>query len=99
MNKAPRKPEELREILTQYLDYLMGRTHIECRSTLAKYRLKLQIDQYLNQKEMNTIIKFLVRDSDHSKRELRKIFSPIIRSSKHKNDETRIDTLDAFLID
>jgi hypothetical protein len=88
MKKSDRTKEELREIMIDYLDYLLKRDHIECRSTLAKYRLRLMIDEVLTPKQLGNIIKFLIRDSDLTGKELRQIFLPLVQ--KTTNTKTKI---------
>jgi len=81
MKKNTKTATELRKILIEYLDFLLTKQHIACRQTLAKYRVRLVLDEHLTSKELNTIIKFLVRDSAHTKSELRQIFKPIVNNT------------------
>ena len=87
---------ELRQKMIRYLDFLMRKDHILCRSTLNKYRVKLDMNDYLTSKEFNQILNFLVRDVKQEKKELKTFFKPIIRSSKSINKPSPEITLDAF---
>ena len=87
---------ELRQKMIRYLDFLMRKDHIQCRSTLNKYRVRLDMNDYLTSKEFNHVLKFLVRDMKQDRTELKTFFSPIIRSRKPINKPSPEITLDAF---
>ena len=87
---------ELRQKMIRYLDFLMRKDHIQCRSTLNKYRVKLDMNDYLTSKEFNHVLKFLVRDMKQDKKELKTFFSPIIRPRRPINKPSPEITLDAF---
>ena len=87
---------ELRQKMIRYLDFLMRKDHILCRSTLNKYRVRLDMNDYLTSKEFTHVLKFLVWDMKQDKKELKTYFSPIIRSSKSINNLSPEVTLDAF---
>ena len=87
---------ESRPKMIRYLDFLMRKDHILCRSTLNKYRVKLDMNDYLTSKEFKQILNFLVRDVKQEKKELKTLFGPIIRSSKSINKPSPEITLDAF---
>lgn len=92
------KDDELREKLKRYLDYLDRKTHIECLPTLNRYRVKLDMDEFLQPKELNLILKFLVRDVDQTVPELKQIFKPLVRAkSKTKTETVETATLESFL--
>lgn len=88
-----------RQKLIEYLDYLLDRDHIACRPTLRKYRVKLSMNEYLSSKEFTTVLKFLERDvKRYSRKELRTLFKPIIRSGKRDlNRSTPTSTLADFV--
>ena len=90
MKTPTRTPKELRKILIEYLDFLLTKQHIACRQTLAKYRVRLVLDGLLTSKELNVIIKFLVRDSNKSKTELKQFFQPLVltKSNKQPSEDT-----------
>jgi hypothetical protein len=75
-------PYILRQKLSNYLDFLLRKTHIECLMTLRQYKIKLEIDECLTKEELDLIFKFYVRDSDRSVKELRQIFQPITQSNQ-----------------
>jgi len=87
-------PKILRQKLDNYLDFLLRKSHIECLMTLRRYKIKLEIDEYLTTDELELIFKFYVRDSGRSIRELRQIFQPITQSNQPKQSAP---TLEQFL--
>ena len=87
---------ELRQKMIRYLDFLIRKDHIQCRSTLNKYRVRLDMNDYLTSNEFNHVLKFLVRDMKQDKKELKTFFSPIIRPRKPINKPSPEITLDAF---
>lgn len=88
----------LRERLTEYLDYLLSKPHIECKPALKKYRFKMTMNEHLTPKEFTNILKFLKRDSNRSDKDLRRMFKPLIRAkTKALNTSVEKVTLDAFL--
>jgi hypothetical protein len=88
----------LRERLTEYLDYLLLKPHIECKPILKKYRFKMMMNEHLTPKEFSNILKFLRRDSNRSDKDLRRMFKTLVRAtSKALNTSVEKVTLDAFL--
>jgi len=86
-------PYILTQKLSNYLDFLLRKTHIECLMTLRQYKIKLEIDGCLTTDELALIFKFYVRDSGKSLRELKQIFQPITQS---KQIEETTSTLEQF---
>jgi len=93
MNIPTYKPYILTQKLSNYLDFLLRKTHIECLMTLRQYKIKLEIDGCLTTDELALIFKFYVRDSGKSLRELKQIFQPITQS---KQIEETTSTLEQF---
>ena len=94
---------ELRDKLVRYIDYLDTKPHIECLPTLHRYRVKLVMNDYLTTKELNTVLRFLVRDVDKDIKELKTMFLPLVRTNRKKTvtkttQDARDNTLDAFFI-
>ena len=75
---------ELRQKMIRYLDFLMCKDHIQCRSTPSTSS-QTDMNDHLTSMEFNHVLKFLVRDMKQDKTELKTFFSPIIRSSKPIN--------------
>ena len=75
-------PDILRQKLSNYLDFLLRKTHIECLMTLRQYKIKLDIDGCLTTDELALIFKFYVRDSGRTIKELKQIFQPITQSNQ-----------------
>lgn len=96
MKTPTRTPKELRQILIEYLDFLIAKKHIACRQTLAKYRFRLVLDELLTTKELNVIIKFLVRDSGMTKPELKQMFQPLVLTKSNKQPSEDAASLRQF---
>lgn len=77
-----RSPKELRTYLITYIDFLNSKSHVESKTTLNKYKMTLELDGDLSSREFTHILKFLERDSEYSRPELRKIFRPIVPTKK-----------------
>ena len=89
---------ELRDKLCRYIEFLNSKSHIECLPTLNRYKVKLDMNERLTGKEMNTLLRFLVRDVDKDIKELKQMFRPIVRTKKQTRiKEETPSTLDAFL--
>ena len=86
-------PDILRQKLSNYLDFLLRKTHIECLMTLRQYKIKLDIDGCLTTDELALIFKFYVRDSGRTIKELKQIFQPITQSNQ---TEETTPTLEYF---
>lgn len=84
MNDQEEKEKELRELMIRYLDSLLLQKHILMKSTLDKYKFRLELGEKLTSKEFTVIAKFLDRDSRMTKRELRKYFDLIIEKKGNK---------------
>jgi hypothetical protein len=52
------------------------------KSTLDKYKFRLELGEKLTSKEFTVLVKFLDRDSQMTKRELRKYFDLIIEKKE-----------------
>ena len=78
------KEDQRRELMIWYLGELLSKNHILCKSTLSKYKFRLELGEKLTSKEFTVIAKFMDRDSRMTKRELRDHFSPIIGKNKKK---------------
>ena len=91
-----------RDLMIRYLDSLVSKNHILCKSTLDKYKFRLELGEKLTSKEFTVIAKFMDRDSRMTKRELRDHFSPIIgKNEKKKSINKRTvepSSLEEFLL-
>ena len=81
-------PDILRQKLSNYLDFLLRKTQIECLMTLRQYKIKLDIDGCLTTGELALIFKFYVRDSRRTIKELKQIFQPITQSNQIETPST-----------
>jgi hypothetical protein len=84
MNDFFLKEKDLRELMIRYLDSLVLEKHILTKSTLDKYKFRLELGEKLTSKEFTVIAKFLDRDSRMTKRELREYFDLIIEKKGKK---------------
>jgi len=76
------KEKELRRLMIRYLDFLLLEEHTLMKSTLDKYKFRLELGEKLTSKEFTVLVKFLDRDSQMTKRELRKYFDLIIEKKE-----------------
>jgi hypothetical protein len=81
-------PDILRQKLSNYLDFLLRKTHIGCLMTLRQHKIKLDIDGCLTTDELALILKFYVRDSDRTIKVLKQIFQPITQSNQIETPST-----------
>ncbi|MGB0610929.1 MAG: hypothetical protein ACPGNW_08115 [Verrucomicrobiales bacterium] len=78
------KEKELRDLMVRYINSLLLKKHILMRSTLDKYKFRLELGENLTPKEFAVLAKFLDRDSRMTKRELREYFDLIIEQKGNK---------------
>ena len=88
--------EEKTEHLIDYLNFLLKKNHIEIRSTLDRYRQKLLFNDTLTPSEMETLLKFMVRDFSYTKEQLRDAYNYLIATNKTSKEEK--NDLSAFLV-
>ena len=78
------KEKELRDLMVRYINSLLLKKHILMRSTLDKYKFRLELGENLTPKEFAVLAKFLDRDSRMTERELREYFDLIIEQKGNK---------------
>ncbi len=88
---------ELRQKLIRYTNSLLSKRHIEMKSTLVSYKTKLDMDDNLTTSEFNTLLKYLIRDSNRTKEELKQYFSLIVTSKTINTSTDETADLSAFL--
>lgn len=93
------KEKELRDLMVRYINSLLLKKHILMRSTLDKYKFRLELGENLTPKEFTVLAKFLDRDSRMTKRELREHFSLIIDKKKKSINKRTVEpsSLEEFL--
>lgn len=88
---------ELRQKMIRYLDLLLTKSHILMKPTLASYRTKLDMDDNLTTSEFTHLLKFLVRDSNRTRSELKNYYAPIIgKHNKIINNAKETNSLESF---
>ena len=96
MKQTNKHKQLLRQKLIRYIDFLLSKSHIEMKSTLCVYKTKLDMDDCLTKSEFNTLLKYLVRDSNRNKQQLTKYFSPVVISKPINTSKEETADLSAF---
>lgn len=62
----------------RYLDYLLDIPRIEIKETLKAIKARLEFNGYLTEKDFNILWKFLKRDTNKTKNNIRQEYQSII---------------------
>lgn len=89
--------QELRNKLIRYINSLLTKQHIEMKSTLQTYKTKLDMEDNLTPTEFNVLLKFLVRESNRTKEQIKEYFGPVVGKKTINTDNKEIADLSSFL--